>query len=98
MSQKHLHIYVTEGNHVDEPSVWVKDLSRNGFHWNGTLIGRKNDAILLTHGDVLRLSSKTSIIFQTPLPEQVDHFDLKQEQEMRVGMPRWYCVFQLTCI
>ena len=86
MSHKHLRLYVVvfEDDDFEEALVYAEDLSRNGCHWNGSLMGKKNDAFLLSDGDRLRLTSKTSLVFQAHCPDVCNHFDLVQEREMQV--------------
>jgi len=68
-----------------EPLVYAEDLSRNGTHWNGSLMGKKNDAFLLSDYDRLRLTSKTSLVFRAHSTNEQDYFDLVQEREMQVS-------------
>ncbi|KAK5077322.1 hypothetical protein LTR51_003011 [Lithohypha guttulata] len=91
MSQEHLHIYVTIAQNAKsgcESLVYAEDLSRNGVYWNDSLMGKKNNAFLLSDGDRLRLTSKTTLVYQStsgPNP----HFDLVQEQEMKTSRSRY---------
>lgn len=88
MSHKHLRVYVIvfeDDDAESETLVYAEDLSRNGCHWNGSLMGKKNDAFLLSDGDRLRLTSKTSLVFQASSIDERNHFDLVQEREMRVS-------------
>jgi len=88
MSHKHLRIYVVifeDDDAEGEPLVYAEDLSRNGCHWNGSLMGKKNDAFLLSDEDRLRLTSKTSLVFQASSVDERSHFDLVQERQMRVS-------------
>lgn len=47
-------------------------------------MGKKNDAFLLSDGDRLRLSSKTTLIFRPICEAETYDFDLIQEKDMRV--------------
>ena len=88
MSHKQLRIYVIlfEDDDADvEPLVYAEDISRNGCHWNQSLMGKKNNAFLLSDGDRLRLTAKTSLVFQAQSISERDDFDVVQEQEMRVS-------------
>ncbi|KAK5942019.1 hypothetical protein PMZ80_005971 [Knufia obscura] len=86
MSHKHLRVYVIVFEDDDaegEPLVYAEDLSRNGCHWNGSLMGKKSDAFLLSDGDRLRLTSQTSLVFQASIADERNRFDLIQEREMQ---------------
>jgi len=89
ISKKHLRIYTVVYDH-DSPHevdtlVYAEDLSRNGTSWNGSLIGRGNGGFLLSHDDILRLSSRNFLVFRSAAGWENDaHFDLIQEQEMQV--------------
>lgn len=88
MSQEHLHIYVTISQNAKsgcESLVYAEDLSRNGVYWNDSLMGKKNNAFLLSDGDRLRLTSKTTLVYQSINGPNPSHFDLVQEQEMKVS-------------
>jgi len=90
MSHKHLRVYVIVFEDDDaegETLVYAEDLSRNGCHWNGSLMGKKNDAFLLSDGDRLRLTSRTSLVFQASSVDERNYFDLVQEREMQVNNP-----------
>lgn len=48
------------------PLVYAHDLSRNGTFWNGQRIDSKNSgAVLLSDGDILRLSATSFLEFRT---------------------------------
>jgi len=47
-------------------------------------MGKKNNAFLLSDGDRLRLSSRTSLSYRAPVLDDPSHFDLVQEKEMQV--------------
>lgn len=86
MSQKHLRVFTIDPADNDREFnslVYAEDLSRNGVHWNGSLIGRKKDAFLLSNGDRLRLTAETSLVFKSSSLIDSDSFDLIQEQEMQ---------------
>lgn len=48
-------------------------------------MGKKSDSFLLSDGDRLRLSSRTTLIFQAARQMDHQHFDLHQERDMQVG-------------
>lgn len=100
MSQKHLRVFTITHEDKDrgvKPLVYVEDLSRYGVHWNGCSISRKNDAFLLSGGDRLRLTSRTSLVFKSSSSADHDHFDLTQEREMQARFFR-LCQYQLTSL
>lgn len=89
ISKRHVRIYTVvyendEPNEVDT-LVYAEDLSQNGTYWNGVFVGKGNGGVLLSDGDILRLSRRTYLAFTctTKAPSQV-HFDLTQEREMTV--------------
>lgn len=87
MSHKHLRVYVIVFEHDDvdgKALVYAEDLSRNGCHWNGSSMGKKTDAFLLSDGDRLRLTSKTKLVFQAHSANEKSPFDVVQEREMQV--------------
>lgn len=87
MSLQHLRIYVvmpSDDRPEIEPRVCVEDISRNGVYWNGTLIGNKSDDFLLSDGDRLRLTSKTTVRFESSGIDDEEHFSTSKEKEMRV--------------
>lgn len=87
MSLQHLRIYVvtpSDSRPDIEPLVCAEDISRNGVYWNGALIGNKSDAFLLSDGDRLRLTSKTTVRFVSKGTNDKQHFSIAQETEMRV--------------
>ena len=89
MSLQHLHIYTvmpSDDRSGIEPRVCVEDISRNGVYWNGTLIGNKSDAFLLSDGDRLRLTSKTTVRFESSGINDKHHFSTAQKKEMRVWL------------
>lgn len=74
-----------EGRPELEPFVYAEDISRNGVYWNGSLIGNKSNAFLLSDGDRLRLTSKTSLKFEASSICDTEYFSIVQEREMRVS-------------
>ena len=89
VSQKHVRIY-TVVYEDDEPNemetlIYAEDLSQNGTYWNGSIIGKGNGGYLLSDQDVLRLSSRTSLVFSGVTDSSSNlNFDLTQELEMGV--------------
>lgn len=65
--------------------VFVEDLSRNGVYLNNRLLGKKSAMALISDGDVLRLTSQTSIAFEGITNESFTHFSLQQERELKVS-------------
>lgn len=47
-------------------------------------MGKKSDAFLLSDGDRLRLSAKTTLVFKAASQVDLQHFDVFQEREMQV--------------
>lgn len=54
-------------NPVDiAPLVYAQDISTNGTFWNGQRIDKRNGgAVLLSDGDILRLSSNSFLEFRS---------------------------------
>jgi pSer/pThr/pTyr-binding forkhead associated (FHA) protein len=90
ISKKHLRIYSVvyeQDNESDvETLVFADDLSSNGTYWNGSLIGKGSGGVLLSEGDRLKLAPNVYLYFHTPgEAADVQHFDIEQENEMKVG-------------
>lgn len=66
------------------PLVYAEDLSSNGTYWNGTLIGRVNGGVLLSDGDVLRVSPHRSFSYRGADPILPELRDEIQEREKKV--------------
>ena len=77
---------------ADDPSeidvlVYAEDLSRNGTFWNGSFIGKGNGGFLLSQDDSLKLSQNVKLLFPSHRNlDAVPHFDLVQENEMKVSL------------
>lgn len=81
------------------PLVYAKDLSRNGTHMKtaanheftaiGTYMGRRNTALLLSHGDTLTLNHNLSLVFRQPQSRIREVFSKVQIEELKV------CLFML---
>ena len=79
-------VYDTDALDDVPPLTYAEDLSRNGTYWNGVLIGKGNGGFLLSDGDVLRLSSKTTLTFHRSLfKSNVDIVDRLQLGEMEAS-------------
>lgn len=70
VSNLHLRIYTVvydlENPLEIAPLVYAQDLSTNGTFWNGQRIDRRNGgAVLLSDGDILRLSSHSFLEFRS---------------------------------
>lgn len=88
VSNQHLRIYsiLFEQEDVSDipPLVYAEDLSSNGSYWNGTLMGRGNGGVLLSDGDVLRISPRHAFSYcgvDSLPPEPRDEI---QEREKKV--------------
>ena len=72
VSNKHIRlytiVYTNEDAGEESNLVYAEDLSRNGTYWNGALIGEGTGGVLLSDGDRLTISSKTSLIFRSAEP------------------------------
>lgn len=69
VSNQHLRIYTVIydlENPLDiAPLVYAQDISTNGTFWNGQRIDKRNGgAVLLSDGDILRLSSNSFLEFR----------------------------------
>ncbi|KAL2010194.1 hypothetical protein VTN00DRAFT_6001 [Thermoascus crustaceus] len=87
VSNKHVRIYTIIFDHENPeevaPLVYAQDLSRNGTSWNGSFIGKGTGGVLLSDGDVLRLSPRFYIQFRCGTRPQEDAFDRVQRSEMK---------------
>lgn len=72
-----------EGSDIP-PLVYAEDLSSNGTYWNGTLIGRGNGGVLLSDGDVLRVSPRLSFSYRGADPILPEPRDEVLEREKKV--------------
>ena len=88
VSCRHLKIYSIVYDQDDlrdvKPLIYAEDLSSNGTYWNEALIGRGTSAILLSHGDRLRISPKITLQFHALLDYETDGADCSQTLEMKV--------------
>lgn len=88
VSNKHVRIYTIIFDHENPeevaPLVYAQDLSRNGTCWNGSFIGKGTGGVLLSDGDVLRLSPRFYLQFRCETKNQGDPFDRVQRNEMKV--------------
>lgn len=89
ISKRHVRIYTVVYEDDDlggvETLVFAEDLSQNGTYWNGSAIGKGTGGYLLSDGDVLRLSRRTSLTFHIATNSSANlNFDLTQEREMAV--------------
>lgn len=65
--------------------MYAEDLSRNGTYWNGSLIGKGNGGVLLSDGDILRVSPRICYQYRASTKQNAEQpFDLTQECEMKV--------------
>lgn len=89
VSNRHVRIYTIIYDHDNPqevaPLVYAQDLSRNGTFWNGAKIARGNGGVLLSDGDILRLSPGSYIQFRCRSGQTTDPFSALQRQEMKVG-------------
>lgn len=87
VSSVHLRIYTvgtdTESQGVP-PLVYAEILSRRETCWNGHRVDRER-AVLLSGGDVLRLSAECYVRFESLEEDVVDGFSVIQQREMRVS-------------
>ncbi|EXJ79912.1 CAMK/CAMK1 protein kinase [Capronia epimyces CBS 606.96] len=87
VSKRHVRIYTVVYEN-DEPTevdtlVYAEDLSQNGTYLNGDFIGKGNGGFLLSDGDVIRLSRRTSLSFHVVNKSKSRAtFDFIQEKEM----------------
>ncbi|MCJ1478604.1 hypothetical protein MMC13_007285 [Lambiella insularis] len=86
VSNRHAKIYsITYDESDTQPLVYVEDLSSNGTYWNGSLIGKGYNAVLLSDGDMLQIVPKLTLIFharnQTAMT--AGQRDDNQAEEMR---------------
>ena len=88
VSCRHLKIYSIIYDQDDlrdvKPLIYAEDLSSNGTYWNEALIGRGNSAVLLNHGDRLRISPRITLKFHALLDYETDGADDSQILEMKV--------------
>lgn len=88
VSNQHLRIYciLFEQEDASEipPLVYAEDLSSNGTYWNGSLISRGNGGVLLSDGDVLRISPCHSFRYNGAVPLPPTPRDKVQEREKKV--------------
>lgn len=101
VSNKHVRIYTIIYDHDNPqevaPLVYAQDVSRNGTFWNGAKIGRGTGGVLLSDGDVLRLSPSSYIQFRCRSRQITDPFSALQRQEMKVGSSTMYSVSADVC-
>ncbi|KAL1979521.1 hypothetical protein VTN96DRAFT_5678 [Rasamsonia emersonii] len=87
VSNRHVRIYTIIYDHDNPqevaPLVYAQDLSRNGTFWNGAKIARGNGGVLLSDGDILRLSPGSYIQFRCRSGQTTDPFSALQRQEMK---------------
>lgn len=66
------------------PLVYAQDISTNGSFWNGQSIDRRNGgAVLLSDGDILRLSSNSFLEFRSEY-QSIRPLNHTQEKEIKV--------------
>ena len=85
VSNKHCRVYSVVYDDQIEPLIYIEDLSSNGTYWNGSFLGRGNEAALICDGDSIRISPRMSYTFEairTLEPEQLDDI---QQGEKRVS-------------
>ena len=96
ISKKHLKFYsVIHDQHGPsdiQPMVYVEDTSTNGIFWNDSYIGNHHPPILLSDGDLLRISPRFFIRFHTL--QRPDHyvFDTTRALELKVGGCSFPCM------
>lgn len=88
VSNQHLRIYAiiceVENSLLVSALVYAQDLSTNGTFWNGQRIRKSNGgAVLLSHGDIIRLSSMTFLEFRTDYQTERP-LTLTQAEEVKV--------------
>ncbi|CRG87208.1 Protein VMS1 [Talaromyces islandicus] len=93
VSARHLRIYTIvydfENPLVIDPLVYAQDLSLNGTFWNGLPIDKQNGgAVLLSDGDILRLSPESYLEFRCELADKP--LPPVQRKEANVGL--WICL------
>lgn len=68
LSRRHLRIHssrvLLEDAEDTDWLVFVEDVSKYGTYWNGSLVGSKNASVLLSNGDRLVLTARTSLVFE----------------------------------
>lgn len=88
VSNHHLRIYTVIYDLEDPldvaPLVYAQDISTNGTFWNGQRIDKRNGgAVLLSDGDILRLSSKSFLEFRSDYQSKRP-LNLTQQKETMV--------------
>lgn len=86
VSNKHCRVYTIVYDDQIEPLIYIEDLSSNGTYWNGSLLGRGNEAALLSNGDRIRISARISYTFQALRTLKSEPVDDIQEAEKRVSL------------
>ena len=90
VSNKHVKIYSISYDQSNcsniKPLIYAEDLSSNGTYWNGSLVGKTNGAVLLSDGDVLRISPRISLLFRTEMDCEMNEPSSFQESEMKVRL------------
>ncbi len=77
--------------------MYAEDLSRNGTYWNGSLIGKGNGGVLLSDGDILRVSPRICYQYHRSSKQRAEQpFDLTQECEMKVRSSGEMLIYALT--
>ena len=88
VSFRHLKIYSVifeeSGQSEVKPLVYAEDLSSNGSYWNGSLIGRGNNGVLLSNLDEIRVSQRISVIFHSVIDHDVVDVDEVQQSDTKV--------------
>ncbi|OJD09948.1 CAMK protein kinase [Emergomyces pasteurianus Ep9510] len=88
ISNKHLRVYTIifdKGNPGEVgPLVYAQNLSQNGTIWQNTRMNKEDAPVLLSDGDILKLSPTSGLTFQAKTAEQhrVPFSDV-QRREMR---------------
>ena len=101
VSNKHLRIYTIifdqESPGEVAPLIYAQDLSRYGTLWNGFRVWRHNGGVLLSDGDILRITPGIELKIRCAKGELAQPFDEVQRKEMKVGvsvyphLPRYTC-------
>lgn len=86
VSNKHCRVYTIVYDDQIEPLIYIEDLSSNGTYWNGSLLGRGNEAALLSDGDRIRISARISYTFRALRTLESEPMDDIQEAEKRVSL------------
>ena len=97
ISNRHLKFYsVIHDQHGPtdiQPMIYVEDMSSNGIYWNDSYVGSCHPPILLSDGDLLKISPRFFIRFHSLQKLERYVFDTTRASELKVGYWNFFSSF-----